>query len=66
MSGEDEYLTIADLQRRFKCGRSKASNIMYQLPHITVGRRPMVALSDLEGYLTANGGVIAVRWPRRR
>lgn len=61
-----KYLTIDDLRGLFQCGRSKASNIMYQLPHITVGRRPMVRADVLEEYLEMHSGVIDVRWPTRR
>jgi hypothetical protein len=60
------YLTIDDLRELFHCGRSKASNIMYQLPHIIVGRRPMVCADALEEYLETHDGVIDVRWPARR
>lgn len=40
-------LTIEDLCNRYRCGREKASRIMYQMPHLKVGKRLLVNEKDL-------------------
>lgn len=68
VSSEMNLLYLDDIQRMFRCGRSKAGLMLDKLEDdgvaVRIGNRPAVSSSELMGYLERNGG-IQVRWPKR-